>query len=163
MSYGSVGKEEFLERGWIGVDLDGTLAENVRWLGSEHVGKPIQVMVDRVKMWLSQGVRVKIFTARVSFDDYNESVIREWLKSVGLPEDLEITNIKDGLMEELWDDRCVQVKKDTGTPVRGSLQTRELEEILVELRIASTGYDDSDWKRAAKATLRLAELVKTLL
>ena len=51
-------------RGWIGVDLDGTLAEYHGWNGS--IGKPIAPMVDRVKRWLAEGVEVRIMTARVS-------------------------------------------------------------------------------------------------
>lgn len=51
--------------GWIGVDLDGTLAEYNGWQGIDHIGKPIPKMVNRVKKWLSEGVQVKIFTARL--------------------------------------------------------------------------------------------------
>jgi hypothetical protein len=33
--------------GWIGVDLDGTLAFYDEWIGPEHIGAPIPGMVDR--------------------------------------------------------------------------------------------------------------------
>ena len=42
-THGAVGS------GWIGVDLDGTLAEYHGWKGSEHIGPPIPLMVERVK------------------------------------------------------------------------------------------------------------------
>lgn len=48
--------------GWIGVDLDGTLAEYTGWHGPGHIGPPIPKMLDRVKNWLAEGVDVRIFT-----------------------------------------------------------------------------------------------------
>ena len=46
--------------GWIGVDLDGTLAEYHEWVGIHHIGKPIPLMLERVKKWLAQGKDAKI-------------------------------------------------------------------------------------------------------
>jgi hypothetical protein len=43
-------------------------------------------------------------------------LIKQWLASCGLP-DLEVTNVKDLQMVELWDDRCVQVMTNMGEPV----------------------------------------------
>ncbi len=102
---------------WIGVDLDGTLAEYNGWCGVEDIGEPIPEMMSRVKRWLEQGIKVKIFTARVS-GDRAEAVqsryyIERWLKLHGL-EDLEITCSKDYAMTELYDDRAVQVEMNTG-------------------------------------------------
>ncbi|HEV7674386.1 MAG TPA: hypothetical protein VGQ12_07640 [Candidatus Angelobacter sp.] len=54
-----------MHNGWIGVDLDGTLAHYAGWKGPEHIGEPIMPMVERVKGWLAEGKTVKIFTARV--------------------------------------------------------------------------------------------------
>lgn len=51
---------------WYGFDLDGTLAIYDGWKGIEHIGRPIQPMVDRAKQLHSQGKKVKIFTARVA-------------------------------------------------------------------------------------------------
>lgn len=51
-------------KGWIGVDLDGTLAHYTSWQGIHHIGEPIQPMLKRVQDALSQGVHIKIFTAR---------------------------------------------------------------------------------------------------
>lgn len=114
--------------GWIGVDLDGTLAEYQGWKGEEHIGPPIAAMVDRVKRWRAMKCEVRIFTARVTVfldDDATErtrsllavvSAIQRWSQE-HLGEILPITNVKDYSMVELWDDRCVQVVMNTGNPV----------------------------------------------
>ena len=97
---------------WIGVDLDGTLAKDDGWKGIEHIGEPIQPMVTKIKRWIKAGKTVKIFTARA---DEPKSIpyIKAWLTGLGLG-DLEITNVKDRHMEELWDDRAKRVKKNHG-------------------------------------------------
>lgn len=106
--------------GWIGVDLDGTLAVYDGWKGVETIGEPIPLMVERIQKWRAQGIEVRIFTARVSgisrdgrsIADIRE-LIKEWcVKHVG--EELCITNVKDYHMWELWDDRAVQVEANTG-------------------------------------------------
>lgn len=103
---------------WIGVDLDGTLAEyNYHWKGPEHIGAPIPAMVERVKKWMSEGKQVKIFTARAS-DPNAIPIIEKWLEENGIG-GLEITNVKDYTMEELWDDRVIQVIPNTGEPIDG--------------------------------------------
>lgn len=103
---------------WIGVDLDGTLAHYDGWKGEDHIGEPVPLMLTRVKRWVANGWRIKIFTARVSRPgNRSHQVITDWLKKHGLPE-LEITCVKDYGMLTLWDDRCVQVEKNTGRPVR---------------------------------------------
>ena len=99
-------------KNWIGCDLDGTLAEYTGWKGKGHIGPIIPLMKERVLRWLAQGIEVKIFTAR-AVDKENIPLIRKWLNENGLPE-LEITNVKDYLMVQLWDDRCVQVEQNTG-------------------------------------------------
>lgn len=98
---------------WTGVDLDGTLAHYSGWKGINHIGKPIPKMVNRVKALIADGKTVKIFTARVAEGELAKGPIRKWLKENGLP-DLEITNVKDFGMEELYDDRAIQVKPNTG-------------------------------------------------
>jgi hypothetical protein len=52
--------------GWVGVDLDGTLAKYDAWLGPTEIGPPVKPMVARVKKWLAEGRDVRIFTARVA-------------------------------------------------------------------------------------------------
>ena len=102
-------------KSWLGVDLDGTLAEYHGWHGANDIGKPIPAMMERVRRWLQEGVTVKIFTARATLPDQIPPV-RAWLKRHGLPA-LEVTNVKDFGMVELWDDQCVQVRPNTGEPV----------------------------------------------
>jgi len=102
------------KKGWIGVDLDGTLAHYDGWYGPAYIGEPIPSMLQRVKSWLDEGVEVRIFTARASVPEYIPFVTK-WLEKQGLPA-LEVTNIKDFAMICLWDDRCVQVETNSGEP-----------------------------------------------
>jgi len=95
----------------IGVDLDGTLAHYIKF-DPNHIGDPIPKMIDRVKQWISNGIRIKIFTARAT-DPKNIPAIKQWLDKNGL-EGLEITNIKDPDMIAIFDDRAIQVEKNTG-------------------------------------------------
>lgn len=109
--------------GWIGVDLDGTIAEYTKWMGADHIGKPIPLMVERVKRWIADGIEVRIFTARVSHDGTPARMseaqvalhaVRQWCSEhVGV--ELPVTNVKDYAMVELWDDRAVRVDRNSGT------------------------------------------------
>ena len=47
---------------WIGVDLDGTLAQWGEWKGWNHINDPVPEMVKKVKEWLAKGITVKVFT-----------------------------------------------------------------------------------------------------
>jgi hypothetical protein len=116
-------------KGWIGVDLDGTLAHYTGWKGAEHIGDPVPLMVQRVKNWIAAGHEVKIFTARISVEDVTERTkihmsIMRW-SEIHIGQPLSVTNVKDFAMIELWDDRAVQVEANTGRPVGKS--TRGLE------------------------------------
>lgn len=110
--------------GWIGVDLDGTLAEYTGWKGAGHIGPPVPAMVERIKKWIEREQEVRIFTARVG-PQKNEAerrmatqAIQNWCMlhlNIVLP----ITATKDYAMVELWDDRAVQVVPNTGERVDG--------------------------------------------
>ena len=110
--------------GWIGVDLDGTLAEYDGWKGELHIGAPIGLMIERVKQWIAEGVDVRIFTARMCGDDGRDvqlvrDVIESWcVEHLGFA--LLITNVKDYGMTELWDDKAVQVIRNTGIRADGA-------------------------------------------
>lgn len=113
-------------KGWIGVDLDGTLAEYHGWVSPTHIGEPIRLMVLRVKEWLLAGKDVRIFTARVyaggRVDDGEivavHDAIQKWCREhIGTI--LPITCVKDYGMIELWDDRAVQVVPNTGQRADG--------------------------------------------
>jgi len=103
-----------MNKGWIGVDLDGTLARYDGWVGPEYIGEPIPEMLERVKQWVSNGQTVKIFTARCSVPE-QVAPVASWLERHGIG-GLEITNVKDFAMFELWDDRCIRVIPNTGRP-----------------------------------------------
>ena len=119
---------------WIGVDFDGTLAVYENWMGAQHTGEPLEPMVSRVRQWIAMGKNVRIITARV-FSPENDAIgqreaalatlaIQEWcLKHLGAV--LPVTCVKDYGMEEIWDDRAIQMKRNTGEPVPGSYSTRE--------------------------------------
>ena len=107
------------------VDFDGTLAEHVSKEGQHFeydpakVGDPVEVMVKRVRKWLSEGREVVIFTARVHPSGGTENVdkatgaIQEFcLNHFGRV--LEITCMKSPSFEEIWDDRVVRVDRNTG-------------------------------------------------
>jgi hydroxymethylpyrimidine pyrophosphatase-like HAD family hydrolase len=102
--------------GWVGVDLDGTLADHDdNWDGG--IGKPIEHMVARVKRWLAAGVTVRILTARVHPDwdqDHKHlDAIQDWCVAI-FGQRLAVTCMKDPNMLELWDDRAVTVVRNTG-------------------------------------------------
>src|ERR1043165_4867217 len=109
-------------KGWIGVDLDGTLAmylPMLEWDGS--IGEPVPLMLNRIKLWLAAGRKVRIVTARVApyFDDdarcieTQRKLIDEWLlKHLG--QLIPVVAHKDFGMIELWDDRAVRVITNTG-------------------------------------------------
>lgn len=116
--------------GWIGVDLDGTLAEYPGTFGVPHgLGPPILKMVVRVKTWLSEGLDVRVVTARAAGPFVNEhnvpigeaaaiKVVEDWCEE-HIGQKLPVTASKDYSMIELWDDRAVQVIPNTGERVDG--------------------------------------------
>lgn len=121
--------------GWIGIDLDGTLAHYGKWIGPAVIGLPIKPVVALVKRLRKEGTEVRIFTARiypinaccyademVTFQPMDNRgrdalaslrAIQDWSKA-NLGEVLPVTNIKDYGMITLYDDRCCQVQTNTG-------------------------------------------------
>ncbi len=150
-------------KGWIGVDLDGTLAEYTTWVGPTYIGRPVQVMLDRVKAWRKEGKEVRIFTARIA--PINDCVMprgmltfqprtprdreavaalratQEWCK-VNVGEVLPVTNVKDYGMYELWDDRCIQVKSNSGLTVAEAYEQR-IKNDYVRRGVRTTKMPDS--------------------
>jgi len=128
--------------GWIGVDLDGTLAYYDYWRGAEHIGEPIPAMLERVRKWLAEGKDVRIFTARVDRETAALSMGRSGVDSAGTVTAVEmciqrwcekhigrvlpITCSKDYGMIELWDDRCVQVIPNTGRTIADELESERM-------------------------------------
>ena len=102
--------------GWIGVDLDGTLAHYE--LGQyPEIGEPIEPMLNRILDWLEAGEEVRILTARAAHGEEDIERVHKWLVDVaGLPK-LQVTSQKDQDMDVLWDDKVIQVKPNTGEPI----------------------------------------------
>lgn len=127
--------------GWVGFDLDGVLAHYDGWVDEFHIGEPIPAMIQKAKEYLSQGVNVRIFTARVSKNqgralstiDEITRVIQKWTAThIGIP--LPVTCEKDYGMIMLYDDRCKQVIPNTGVLVEEQLQ----HEIENRLKLATS-------------------------
>lgn len=105
--------------GWIGIDLDGTLADDTgEMFDIEKIGDPVPEMTNFAKLLLENGYEVKIMTARVAVTDKalrNQiiSAIQAWtLKHIGYT--LTVTCVKDMNMIALFDDRAIGVKRNTG-------------------------------------------------
>jgi len=113
--------------GWVGFDLDGTLAEydvGGPYMGPRSVGRPIKPVVDVVRSILAKGGRVKILTARVSSGGEDAATARKTIEAwcvENIGEVLPITSEKDYRMIELWDDRAVQVLPNEGLPIQDVL------------------------------------------
>lgn len=124
--------ERFLgeEEHYVAVDFDRTLAVYDHFRGVTHLGPPVPAMQARVRGWLAAGIKVKIFTARVGPGPEQRDVeavrtaMGDWTEE-HLGQRLEITNIKDYLCDEFWDDRAVAVEANTGRPM--SISGRGLE------------------------------------
>ena len=104
-----------ISKGAIYVDLDGTLAVQEEPYDPLRVGPPIRPMCDRVRRWLEEGHEVVIFTARASRPMHSLSALAIKLfchEQFGRV--LPITAIKSYEAMEFWDDRSVQVEKNTG-------------------------------------------------
>ena len=124
--------------GWIGVDLDATLARYDGFRPDGSIGDPVPRMLVRVKQWLAEGREVRIVTARVAMPIEEASVLRAgtmtraiqeqrelieaWcLKHLG--QKLKVTSQKDYGMIALYDDRCYRVIPNTGLIVGEDLPT----------------------------------------
>lgn len=114
-------------KGWIGLDLDATIAEYTTWQGVEHIGEPVLPMLERIAKWLEEGQPLKIVTARVYCGESGEApigdyyrdaqiarlAIEKWcMKYLGVV--LPVTCCKNFSMIALYDDRCFRVEPNTG-------------------------------------------------
>ena len=109
------------EDGWIGCDLDGTLAEHYPKPDFDpmEIGPPVPLMVNTIKRHLEDGYEVRILTARVaaSHQDRDIEAVREaiadWTEK-HLGQRLQVTHEKDKRMLFAYDDRIRQVIPNTG-------------------------------------------------
>lgn len=109
---------------WVGVDLDGTLAQYDGWKGIKHIGEPVPAMLKKVMQLLADGVEVRIVTARVGGAYPDAAEARCWINSwclMHLNQLVPVTAEKDQRMIELWDDRVLQVVANTGEFVPGQV------------------------------------------
>ncbi len=112
-------------KGWVGFDLDSTLAIYVDGQ-FPAIGEPVEPILAIVKQLLAEGREVRIMTARVgnlykhdvSVEEFEDAVmqrdlVEEWcLKHVG--QRLPVTAVKDYDMAILLDDRAVTIERNTG-------------------------------------------------
>ncbi len=105
----------------IAVDFDRTLSyyEGHKTWKMYQFGPPIPAMYFRVKKWISEGHNVIIFTARVAPHGENYDIegvrraIQDWLQANDLPR-LEVTCIKTPDIDQIWDNKAVSVKENSG-------------------------------------------------
>lgn len=135
---------KFKHRGWIGFDIDATLAEYSGWIGFSRIGGPVPTMVDLLVDYVNNGWEVRIFTGRVAPDPDSDDIpveerrklIREWLnKNVVplLPEDypeIKITHEKDKSLFYMYDDRAGGV-----VPSKGILYSSLLKSVYHRLEL----------------------------
>jgi len=112
-------RDEEDTRAWIGVGLDGTLAQRGDHGLQGPIGDPVPNMVVRVKDWVKhKRLRVRILTPRAA-TEAGAAEVEAWLGQQGL-DWLDFTHAKDLHMVEFWDDRAVQIISNTGTKVGDS-------------------------------------------
>lgn len=112
---------------WIGVELDGTLAEEVE-VNENYaltIGKPYPRMIEFVKSIIEAGTKVKIFTARVSDMEPRhaaaEKAIRKWTKAqFGVP--LESTATRDYLCVTIISTKVKQIIPENQILLESMLQ-----------------------------------------
>lgn len=101
------------------VDFDGVLAHYSSWEEQgNQVGKPIQPMIKKVKSWLRKGIKVSIFTARLTHGAIESEkqilLIQNFLRENDLPDNLQITPLKMSYFTHFVDDRAYHVIPNTG-------------------------------------------------
>ena len=100
----------------IAVDLDGTLAHYDGWKGIGHIGCVIPEVANAMERAQDEGAEVHLFTARVSDpEDAAEAhaVISKWAAANHF-NFASITAVKHKFFTEFWDDRAIQVIKNSG-------------------------------------------------
>lgn len=141
---------------WIGCDLDGTLAEHAAGGSIAEVGPPILEMLARVKGWLAAGIEVRIVTARVGESlsiaerAGQRAMIYQWCRE-HLGQILQVTAAKDLGMVELWDDRAVQVIRNTG--IRADEASRDTTVGAIATWLSKQDWQGCDPKDLAAAVL----------
>jgi hypothetical protein len=123
---------------WYAYDLDGTAAVYEGWKGVEHIGNPVPVVIELMKLQIAEGKDVRWFTARawpIGVEkpvDWTEQeflgrllsaktavqYINDWsAQNLGVV--IPVTCVKDFGMITLMDDRLIQVIPNTGKRADG--------------------------------------------
>lgn len=109
-------RDERDTQSWVGVGLDGVLAQRGDAGLAGEIGPPIPDMVSRVKDWVKyKHLRVRVLTPRAATEE-GANQVRIWLEENNLSY-LEFTSQKDLHMVEFWDDQAVQVISNLGVVV----------------------------------------------
>jgi hypothetical protein len=91
------------------------------------IGDPIPNVVNRMKKYLREGKIVKIFTARVGPPTTDSEVTQfiyaldTWCNKV-FGHTLPVTCTKDRFVQEIWDDRAIQVVPNTGEILQDTVE-----------------------------------------
>lgn len=109
---------------WIGFDLDGTIARYDGWVDMGVIGEPIPSMIALIRSYLEQGVEVRIVTARAA-DRIGINAVRNWTEA-HIGQALTVTDRKDFEMVVLYDDRVIQVEKNTGVIINNQNTANQL-------------------------------------
>jgi hemerythrin-like domain-containing protein len=158
-------------KAWYGIDLDGTLAEDDNGLYDPgRIGRPIALMLHRVKQWLKEGKNVKILTARVASTNPGEAIsraaIKYWTRHF-LGVELPATSEKDPDMVALYDDRAFRVLKNTGIVVGDVAVSSPTEDLMNEhgvLRRILAIYEHSLlWPSSVGILRRATEIFRDFL
>jgi|HubBroStandDraft_2_1064218.scaffolds.fasta_scaffold92145_3 hypothetical protein len=108
----------------IAIDFDGTLFETFKPYDPRKAGPPVMKMIKFVKGLLQKGKKVVIFTARVNSKEHTPAQIKYTHKLIGglckkyLGQRLPITSEKHHLMSTIYDDRAIQVERNTGRIIK---------------------------------------------
>lgn len=97
------------------VSLGGTLATQSPVYSADHIGLPVQAMLNRVRAWLSQEKPVMILTSKAATPE-GKKLVRDWLDGLGL-NDVGITDTITKQTEEIWSSTAVGVLHNKGIPV----------------------------------------------
>ena len=110
----------------IGVDFDGTLFTTFEPYDPRKIGKPVPKMIKFVQKLIKQGKKVVILTARMNTSEhtpqqlaFTRKLIRGACKKY-IGKALPVTAEKHSTMKIIYDDRAVQVVRNTGKIVQHS-------------------------------------------
>ena len=138
-----------MPEGWVGFDLDGTIAQYTTFQGWDKIGPPVPGFVNLIKKLRALGVQCKILTARASAEsralnditfEQVEKVIQDWTEKY-IGERLPVVTEKGAAMICFFDDSAIQVDKNTGNLTAGSRGLEPFEEKLIQAIKAKQGVE----------------------